>query len=132
MVLVESVWLVSELQALREVIFMLLGHPCVLLRKGRENDENVVWVNPEEYQKRFALRHTSLQGFDVLLDWFAAKGTILNIIRAFIRNKEDSPERQSFIAAVEEKVSELDKELVSIEDKYVGRGTLRQALHCPI
>ena len=101
---------------------MLLGHPCVLLRKGREGDDNVVWVDPTEYQKQFALRHTSIKGFKALLEWFASKGTNLNIIRAFVRNKEESPERQSFIAAVEEKMSELDKKLVAIEEKYVGKG----------
>ncbi|KAF8253104.1 hypothetical protein K440DRAFT_577021 [Wilcoxina mikolae CBS 423.85] len=118
----DDIWLVSELQALREVIFMLLGHPCALLRKGRENDECVVWIDPEELQKRFALRHTSLRGFDAVLEWFAEKGTSLNRIRAFTQNKEDSPERQSFVAAVDEKLAELNKELITIEEKYVGKG----------
>jgi gamma-tubulin complex component 5 len=116
--------MVSELQALREVIFMLLGHPCALLRKGRDDDENVVWIDPEVFGKRFALRHTSLGGFESVLEWFAAKGTSLNRIRAFTQTKEDSPERQSFIAAVEDKLAELDKELIAIEAKYVGKGWL--------
>ncbi|CCX12894.1 Similar to Gamma-tubulin complex component 5; acc. no. Q8BKN5 [Pyronema omphalodes CBS 100304] len=119
----DDVWLVSELQALREVIFMLLGHPCVLLKRGRDGDDCVVWIDPEELENRFALRHTSMKGFESILEWFSAKGTELNRIRAFTQTKEDSPEKQSFIAAIEEKLAELNQELITIEAKYVGQGS---------
>ena len=101
---------------------MLLGHPCALLRKGRAGDENTVWIDHSVLEKQFALRHTSLRGFEMVLGWFAEQGTSLNKIRAFTRNHEDSPERQSFIAAIEDKLAELDQELVAIEEKYVGKG----------
>ncbi|KAA8900753.1 Spc98 family-domain-containing protein [Sphaerosporella brunnea] len=118
----DDVWIVSELQALREVIFMLLGHPCALLRKGHEGDKSIVWIDPMVFGKRFVLRHTSLGGFESVLGWFAAKGTSLNRIRAFTQATEESPERQSFIASVEDKLAELDKKLIAIEAKYVGKG----------
>jgi hypothetical protein len=101
---------------------MLLGHPCVLLKRGRDGDDCVVWIDPEELENRFALRHTSLKGFESILEWFSTKGTELNRIRAFTQTKEDSPEKQSFIAAIEEKLAELNQELITIEAKYVGQG----------
>lgn len=124
---VNQVWIVSELQALREVIFMLLGHPCALLKRGDGDDAFIVRIDLEVLEKRFALRHASLKGFEAVLEWFAVQGTNLNRIREFTRNKEDSPERQSFVAAVEEKVIALDKELIAIEEKYVGKSELIDA-----
>jgi len=119
---VKEVWIVSELQALREVIFMLLGHACTLFEKGREGDESAVWINPGNAAQRFGLRHASLQGFMAILEWFAEKGTNLNRIRAFARQKEELPEHQSFIAAVDDKIAGLDGELINIEEKFVGNG----------
>ena len=110
------------MQALREVVFMLLGHECALFVKGREEDEDVVWVQQEDVEKRFALRHTSRQGFVVVLEWFAERGTALNRIRAFVRGTEELPERQSFMAAVDSKLVELDQKLIAIEEKFVGAG----------
>jgi len=119
---VNQVWIVSELQALREVIFMLLGHPCVLLKKGHEDDECIVRIDTEIFEKRFALRHASVKGFEAVLEWFAVQGTTLNRIRKFTRSKEDSPEQQSLIAAVEEKIIALDQKLIAIEEMHVGKG----------
>jgi len=107
---------------------MLLGHPCVLLKKGHEDDKCVVRIDPEVLERRFTLRHASLKGFEALLQWFAVQGTNLNRIRDFTQSKEDSPERQSFVSAVEEKVIALDKELIAIEEKYVGKGELVDVL----
>lgn len=120
----EQLWIITELQALREIIFMILGHKCALFRKGKDDDPDVVWIEESTAEKRFALRHTSLKGFVSVLEWFAEQGTVLNRIRSFTRVKEELPERQSFIAAIDTKLAELDKKLISIEEKFVGAGTV--------
>ncbi|KAL7276255.1 hypothetical protein RUND412_000762 [Rhizina undulata] len=124
---VDDLWIVSEVQAVREVLFMLLGYPCVLFELGREadgeKDNAVVWIDTRKLEKRFALRHASLDMFIAALEWFAEKGTGLNRIREFARTREDVPEKQAFVAAVEEKLVELDKVLVDLQEQFVGEGS---------
>ncbi|KAI5780906.1 Spc98 family-domain-containing protein [Geopyxis carbonaria] len=124
----EDLWVISELQALREVIMMIFGYYCELFENGKGDDENVVWVDSERVEKRFALRHASHEGFVALLEWFAARGTSLNRIRKFTKAKEDLPERQAFMAAVEEKLVALDREVIAIEEQYVGTGNVHGGL----
>lgn len=116
----EDISIVSELQALREVLFMLLGHPCVLFRK---TDRISVRIDTADTgSSRFGLRHSSLGAFQNVLAWFAEKGTNLDRIRTFARaqNTADSPERQTFISAAAEKIAILDQQLIGIEQRLVG------------
>lgn len=117
---VANISIVSELQASREVLFMLLGHPCVLFSKTAPRDEITVRIDALNYQ--FALRHSSLGAFQTILGWYAEKGTHLDRIRAFTEAKKtpDSPEQQTFITATAEKIAILDKQLVEIEQRLVS------------
>lgn len=117
----DNISLLSEVQALRETIFMLLGYPCALFRLGENADDEVVWIN-EDAPRKFAIRSMSQRGFTTLLEWFAERGTILNRIRALGKRDEQLPERQAFVAACEKKLAELGKELTDIEARFVGAG----------
>lgn len=117
----DNISLLSEVQALREIIFMLLGHPCALFRLGLDADDELVWIDVDA-PKKFAVRSMSQRGFESLLEWFAERGTSLNRIRALGKCDEQLPERQAFIAACETKLSELGQELTDIEEGFVGAG----------
>lgn len=122
---VENISIISELQAVREVLFMLLGYPCVLFRLGEKSafgDKITVWIDTATVNNRFALRHSSLAAFQEVLSWYAEKGTDLNRIRAFTKakNTQDSPEQQTFVASVAEKLAILDQKLIEIEHRLVS------------
>lgn len=117
----EDISIVSELQAVREVLFMLLGHPCVLFRKTLRH-EITVRIDTTDMSNRFGLRHSSLGAFQNILGWYAEKGTNLDRVRVFIssKNTADSPEQQTFISAAAEKIAILDQQLVKIEQRLVS------------
>jgi len=107
----------SELQAMREVIFMLLGYPCLLFHK--EPNGTTILVDIHDVTKRFALSHASLPAFRAILSWYADKGTNINVIRTFARSKTSAtnfPERQTFIASVWDKLATLDQHLIKLEE----------------
>jgi len=55
----------SELQAMREVVFMVLGYPCLLFHK--ESNGTTIPVDTDDKAKRFALSHASLPAFRAIL-----------------------------------------------------------------
>lgn len=118
-----ELWIVTELQSVREIIFMILGYDCELYQKGKDDDPDVVWIDISGLEKKFALRHTSYKGLVALLEWFGNRGTALNRIRTFTKTPEELPERQSFIAAIDTKLRELNKHIIPIEEKFVGVGS---------
>lgn len=127
-VLVDQLWMVSELQAVREILFMLLGCPCSIFEVGRRTlatgkDPVVVWVDASKLKKqRFALRHSSFEAFVSILTWFAERGTAVNRIREFIKRKELLPARQSFLAALAGSLSRLNKTLAEQQSWLVETG----------
>ncbi|RPB02843.1 hypothetical protein L873DRAFT_1833953 [Choiromyces venosus 120613-1] len=125
---VDDISLMSELQAMREVIFMLLGYPCLLFHT-KPNDTTIL-VDIDDTTKRFALSHASLPTFRAILGWYADKGTKINVIRTFTRSKTSTmnfSERQTFVACVEDKLAILDQHLVRLEELLlVGNNGLDQ------
>lgn len=125
---VDDLWLISELHAIRETLFMLSCVPCSLYEVGRRTlsegkDPYVVWIDTHKLKKKFAMRHTSREGLISVLSWFAERGTAINRIREFVKLKEDIPSRQSFLAALAASLSILDQILVEHETTYVtGEG----------
>ncbi|CAZ84768.1 unnamed protein product [Tuber melanosporum] len=114
---VNNISLVSELQAMREVIFMLLGYPCLLFQ--RKPNDTTILVNTDSVTKHFALSHASLPAFRAILSWYAGKGTNINVIRTFARSKTSTtnfPERQTFVASVCDKLAILDQHLIKLEE----------------
>lgn len=120
----DDLWLVSELHAIRETLFMLNCFPCSLYEVGRRTllegkDPYVVWIDTHRLTKKFALRHTSRECFISTLNWFAERGTAINRIREFVKRKEDVPSRQSFLAALAGSLNMLNIILVELESEYV-------------
>lgn len=105
--------IVSELQAVREALFMLLGHPCVLFQLSAGGRVLVTAASP------FALRHSSVTAFHAILGWYAEKGTKINAIRRFVKSETDFPDQQTFIAAVACKLTILDQRLIDLEELVV-------------
>ena len=50
---------------MREVIFMLLGYPCLLFHK--ESNGTTILVDTGDKANRFVLSHTSLPAFRAIL-----------------------------------------------------------------
>ncbi|PWW76919.1 hypothetical protein C7212DRAFT_357533 [Tuber magnatum] len=114
---VNNISLISEIQAMREVIFMLLGYPCLLFHR-KPNDATIL-VDTDDTTKRFALSHASLPAFRAILSWYADKGTNINVIRTFTRSEisvTDFPEHQTFVASVCDKLAVLDQHLIKLEE----------------
>lgn len=102
---------------MREVIFMLLGYPCLLFHK--EPSGTTIRVDTDDMAKRFALSHATLPAFRAILSWYADKGTNINVIRTFARSKTSTtnfPERQTFVASVWDKLATLDQHLIKLEE----------------
>ncbi|KAF8449888.1 Spc98 family-domain-containing protein [Kalaharituber pfeilii] len=124
---VSQLWLVSELHAIRETLFMLGGAPCNLYEVGRRTlaqgkDSALVWIDDHKLKKKYALRHASREGFISALRWFAERGTAINRIREFLKRKEEMPTKQSFLAALTDSLAALDQIIVRHESTYVVNG----------
>ncbi|KAF8425526.1 Spc98 family-domain-containing protein [Tirmania nivea] len=123
---VDDLWLVSELHAIRETLFMLNCVPCSLYEVGRRTlsegkDPYIVWIDMHKLKKKFAMRHASREGFISILGWFAERGTAINRIREFVKRKEEIPSRQSFLAALSASLSVLNQILAENEATYVTK-----------
>ena len=107
---------------------MLSGVHCNLYEVGKRTlttgkDPTLVWIDTHKLKKKFALRHASRDGLISVLGWFAERGTAINKIREFVRRKEDAPARQSFAAALDKTLGELNAMLSRIETTFVTQGT---------
>lgn len=119
----KDIWIVSEQQSIREVLFMLSGTPSSLFN-NKENGEIKVYLDFPHVVQRFALRHASLETTVMALRWFAAQGNALKRLRAFSKSNSKLQNMQAFIAAVGEKVRILNRSLVDLQSRYVQSTSL--------
>ena len=104
--------LVTELQTIREVLFMLCGLPTSLFSMDQNN---CVSLNT-----RFSVGHIETSTFNHLLESFASVGTAINELRTWTKSVRGSPLLQTLSAAVEERIrdfqsiiSELQRQLLT-------------------
>ena len=105
--------MISELQAVREVLFMLCGLPTSLFR----SDTTSSIIRPE---KAYGMRHCTQQSLLNLLDAFAVIGKELNELRKWAHKEQSVPLLQVFRAAVEDRLSFCNMELAKLQSRFLG------------
>jgi gamma-tubulin complex component 5 len=97
----------SELQTLREVLFML---------RGLNND-----LYDSDYRPTFIceLPHASWELFQMLLRTWGGTGKSLHVLRKFISKNQELPLLQVFRGAIEKRLQTLNSQLAVMEAKLV-------------
>jgi len=108
----ERSWLVTELQAVREILFMLSGLPTSLFSS---HDAVNISVNT-----KYALHHSSENTFHHILQTFAVIGTKLDRLREWAGKKQDVALVQTFGAALEERLRHFDSILSEMQSRFVA------------
>ena len=100
--------IVSELQVLREVIFMLRGL------------DNTLFDKRAVAYPAFQLGHASDEVRKNLLRSFGEAGLQLSVLRSFARRSQSAPLMQVFQDAIEKRLLNFDNELSNIEARFIN------------
>jgi gamma-tubulin complex component 5 len=104
---------ITELQAVRETLFMLNGFPSSLFEMG-EGKKTVVTAS-----KGFALRHLSTEAFQILTDEFAELGSAILTLRSWTKRPQSVPLLQVMQYATANRVRGFDEYLADIQRRFV-------------
>ncbi|KAI9676035.1 MAG: hypothetical protein M1817_000778 [Caeruleum heppii] len=107
--------IITELQAVRQVLFMLLGHPTSLFHTDHDG---TITIND-----RYGLNHISPEILSRLLLSFVEWGTCLNGLRTWTAEERHTSLMQSCRAAVEERLRSFNEVISSIETSFVNPAT---------
>ena len=99
--------IVTELQIIRETIFMLLGLPTSVYMRNA--------CNFTEPASRYQVRYMSESLLRKTLEFFARVGDKTNYVRQFVKRRENTPLIQTFQAAVSSRLRDVDRGLTEIE-----------------
>ncbi|KAF2754787.1 hypothetical protein EJ05DRAFT_133392 [Pseudovirgaria hyperparasitica] len=103
---------ITEIQAIREILFMLGGLPTSLFRVY--NSEQ-----PVEYNGNFVLSHISSVQFRAVLDEFSSIGGPLLRLRHWVEQEQSASLLQTFQSAVEAKLHSFDTELSELHQQHI-------------
>jgi gamma-tubulin complex component 5 len=103
---------ITEVQAIREVLFMFLGFPTSLF--GSEEPGK---ISPS---KGYALRHVSNDAFQSLIQNIASQGSSILALRLWSKRKQSVPLVQVLQFSITQRIIELDKHLSEMENRYVA------------
>lgn len=98
---------ITELQAVREVLFML---------RGLRNDLFNVDYRPSP---RYKLQHASPKSLQAILSTWGEFGRNIHVLRRFTSKDQETPLLQVFCSAVEKRLQELDSRLAKTETQFV-------------
>jgi gamma-tubulin complex component 5 len=104
---------ITELQAIREVLFMLSGYPTSLF-KVQSHNPNIIFPS-----KSYTLKHASVEAFHKQLHAFAEQGTALQSLRLWVRQSQTIPLIQVFQDAVSKQLMQFEGRLSDIQTRYV-------------
>ncbi|PBP20154.1 Spc97/Spc98 family protein [Diplocarpon rosae] len=105
---------ITELQAIREVLFMLGGLPTSLFESDLVDP---IVIRPS---KGYSLNHLSADAFFKLTQSFADDGLCLNRIRSWIKNPLPTPLVQVLQSTLQHRVIEFDARLSGIQQRLVS------------
>ena len=103
--------LLTESQAFREVLFMLLGLPTSIYCRS-ETDQIVL-------SRNIVLQHVSQTSTAALLESFAVLGNKLLIVRGWVRRITDIPLVQTFQASLALRLQRLDDTLTKVQERVL-------------
>jgi gamma-tubulin complex component 5 len=104
---------ITELQATREVLFMLGGFPTSLF--GIASDHHTI-----EPSKSYTLKHASNDAFFRLLKSFAERGSALMLLRSFAKRSQSVPLLQVLQSSILDRTIEFDTCLSRIQSRFVA------------
>ncbi|KAI6250030.1 Gamma-tubulin complex component 2 [Erysiphe necator] len=105
---------ITELQAIREVLFMLGGYPTTLFKI---NSQTSVII---EASKDYALQHVSHDCFMNILRTLASQGTITIKLRLWVKSSQVNPLLQAFQLAILEWLDKFDVLLSEIHQRFLS------------
>ena len=105
---------ITELQAVREVIFMLLGLPTSLFEIQPESSRVIV------PSKSYTLKHASADAFHKVASTFADAGTAITILRSWVVRPQSIPLLQIFQSTITKRVQALDSLLSTIQQRFIA------------
>ena len=105
---------ISELQAIREVLFMLSGLPTALFEIKSEETYTVV------PSKSYTLKRLSPDAFLELLQAFANHGSSVGILRAWSKGRQSTPLLQVFQTSIYERLHAFDTFMSAIQQQFVA------------
>ncbi|KAI0381716.1 Spc98 family-domain-containing protein [Hypomontagnella monticulosa] len=98
---------ISEIHAVREVLFMLNGL------------ENTMFDGEGVPSLQFQLKHTTWELYKALLGSFGEAGRQLSVLREFVKQAQSVPLLQVFQEAVERRLRSFDSEISNLQARYV-------------
>jgi len=105
---------ITELQAIREVLFMLSGNPTSLFHIDPESPEHVI------PSKDYALKYASNEGLHNVLKDLASQGSAIMVLRFWLRQRQTTPLIQVLENSISERISKFDGELSRLQQKFVA------------
>ncbi|KAL4886131.1 Spc98 family-domain-containing protein [Aspergillus karnatakaensis] len=110
----QSTIVLSELQVVREALFMLQGLPSSLFWRL---DGSV------EVDRRYTLSHLSQGALLSLLRALSSCGAKVDILRLFAQTTQSVGYMQTFHRSVEDSISKFDKFLSDVQGRYISHGS---------
>ena len=105
---------ITELQAVREVLFMFNGLPTSLFGT-QEGKATVVMAS-----KGYALKHLSTEAFQILTDDFAELGSAILALRAWMKRPQSVPLLQIMQHAIAKRIRRFDESLSDMQCRFVA------------
>lgn len=103
---------ITELQAIREVLFMLLGLPTSLFEIS---PKNIVEPN-----KKYALKHASTDAFFKLLKSFSEQGSAIMLLRSWAKRGQSIPLVQALQSSILSCTIDFDARISQIQQRFVS------------
>ncbi|KAH7323952.1 Spc98 family-domain-containing protein [Rhexocercosporidium sp. MPI-PUGE-AT-0058] len=105
---------ITELQAIREVLFMLSGLPTSLFET---DPKQPTMVRPS---KGYALKHASAEAFFKLAKSFADDGSCLARLRLWIKSPQSIPLLQILQSTLLDRIQNFDSRLSEIQQQFIS------------
>jgi gamma-tubulin complex component 5 len=105
---------VTELQAVREVAFMLSGFPTSLF--DNDSDKPTIIIPSKGYD----LKHASPDAYQKLLQAFADDGSSIMILRSWVKRLPSIPLIQVFHSSISDRLDALDSLLSAVQHRFVA------------
>ncbi|EHL01454.1 hypothetical protein M7I_2544 [Glarea lozoyensis 74030] len=104
---------ITELQAIREVLFMLSGYPTSLFETPSNQSAQIL------PSKSYVLKHASPDAFYQQISAFAEQGSAIRSLRLWVAQPQSIPLLQVFQDAVSKRIASFDNCLSDIQTRYV-------------
>lgn len=105
---------ITELQAIREVLFMLSGLPTSLFET---DSKEPTMIRPS---KGYALKHASAEAFFKLTQSFADRGSCMARLRSWIKLPQSIPLLQVLQSTLLNRVQEFDRRLSQNQQRFIS------------